>query len=270
MSLQNGYKGSYMPTDFENIALYSGLSYGYKHTDILAQRHTLLTFQHRMHTDIAKFPRSEIYNGKALDPALGINEARVWPGSSPFPSYDNRSIWINIRPGSSQISHRTIKSNYNLAEVKAIIDKLKEFMEWSRTHEKTSVTKEKWSVAILSFYKGQAKKVSDELRKLAGTYNLDGRYEEFSSEEFNIEIKIGTVDRFQGQEADVVFLSFVRCCRQSPGFLDNINRLNVAITRAKYQLIIFGDRAFFKQVRNANILKKLAETSASGELSYSR
>ena len=44
------------------------------------------------------------------------------------------------------------------------------------------------------------------------------------------------------------------------GFLDNPNRLNVALTRARYQMIIFGDRMHFKN-QTVELLKNLAENS---------
>ena len=48
----------------------------------------------------------------------------------------------------------------------------------------------------------------------------------------NIQIELCTVDRFQGHEADLVFLSMVK--QHGTPFLRNLNRLNVAITRARY------------------------------------
>jgi superfamily I DNA and/or RNA helicase len=72
----------------------------------------------------------------------------------------------------------------------------------------------------------------------------------------NTNILLYTVDKFQGMEADIVFLSMVR--GSTIGFMDNINRLNVALTRAKYQRVIVGDKRFFAQQKNSDELKKLA------------
>ena len=71
----------------------------------------------------------------------------------------------------------------------------------------------------------------------------------------DIHVTLNTVDKFQGQEADVVYLSMVQNYRV--GFLDSINRVNVAITRAKEKIIIFGDKKFFISQDNSEILKKL-------------
>jgi len=55
----------------------------------------------------------------------------------------------------------------------------------------------------------------------------------------------------------LVFLSFVRT--RGIGFLDNPNRLNVALTRAKYQLVLVGYLENFKRKKSPEILRKLAE-----------
>ncbi|MFN7330990.1 MAG: C-terminal helicase domain-containing protein, partial [Bacteroidota bacterium] len=57
-------------------------------------------------------------------------------------------------------------------------------------------------------------------------------------------ISINTVDAFQGQERDVIMISFVRSNEKAEvGFLNDIRRTNVAMTRAKKKLIMIGDSA---------------------------
>ena len=96
---------------------------------------------------------------------------------------------------------------------------------------------------MLSFYRGQEKRLSDEMRKLTGSRYI--RY--FPVPKDNAEVEVCTVDRFQGQEADIVFLSMTRT--RGIGFLDNRNRVNVALTRAKYQLVIVGSQKLFRDHR---------------------
>ena len=57
----------------------------------------------------------------------------------------------------------------------------------------------------------------------------------------------GTVDRFQGREADLVMLSMRNTRRV--GFLDSPNRLNVGVTRARQQLVVFGKSDYFRECR---------------------
>jgi superfamily I DNA and/or RNA helicase len=74
-----------------------------------------------------------------------------------------------------------------------------------------------------------------------------------------INIKLHTVDKFQGHEADIVFLSMVQTSKD--GFIDNPNRLNVAITRAKFQLVIIGHHEYFLTKTQSDDLRELAKNS---------
>jgi superfamily I DNA and/or RNA helicase len=59
---------------------------------------------------------------------------------------------------------------------------------------------------------------------------------------YNDKISVNTIDSFQGQERDVVYISMVRSNSTGDiGFLSDIRRMNVAITRAKKKLVIIGD-----------------------------
>ncbi len=60
----------------------------------------------------------------------------------------------------------------------------------------------------------------------------------------DIDLDINTIDGFQGQESDVVYITLVRSNRhQNIGFLKDHRRMNVALTRARQQLIVIGDSA---------------------------
>ena len=72
-----------------------------------------------------------------------------------------------------------------------------------------------------------------------GVYNKEN-YDKI--EPFRSQITINTVDGFQGQERDVILISLVRANEDGQiGFLNDLRRMNVAITRAKMKLIILGD-----------------------------
>lgn len=88
---------------------------------------------------------------------------------------------------------------------------------------------------MLSFYRGQEKELRQQLRKLTKHFSA---YRNFRVG--NCKIELCTVDRFQGHEADVVLLSFVK--KHPTVFLGSPNRLNVAVTRARYQLVLAGNR----------------------------
>jgi superfamily I DNA and/or RNA helicase len=57
-------------------------------------------------------------------------------------------------------------------------------------------------------------------------------------------IRVKTIDGFQGREKDIIYLSLVRSNPQAEiGFLQDLRRMNVALTRAKYKLVVVGDSA---------------------------
>ena len=139
---------------------------------------------------------------------------------------------------------------------------LKAFCDWAEDNAKNEKN-EPYDVAILTFYKGQEKALRDALKKLPGNQS---RYARFNYK--GIAIKLATVDYFQGQEADVVFLSMVNTHRD--GFMDSPNRLNVAITRARYQLVIAGNHDYFSNRSRTEELKNLANSAQALETHNSK
>ena len=192
------------------------------------QRHVALRYQHRMHPEISKFPRDHIYQGELLKDSDQIEERR-----SDFPR-GRRNIWIDVPDGLEKIS----KSPRNPREADAVIHKIEELDR--KLHDYLPPRGDSWSVAVLTFYRGQESELLSRLQK-----RCKQKRSPFRIGCLNIEL--GTVDRFQGNEADVVILSYVRT--GAPGFLDSSNRLNVAITRARYQMIHVGKKKFFKNNR---------------------
>jgi len=89
---------------------------------------------------------------------------------------------------------------------------------------------DQWSVGIISPYRGQ-------VRHLQSLMTDEQRHRVAS-------LDINTVDSFQGSECDVIIISLVRSnTDQEIGFLKDIRRMNVAITRARRKLVIIGDGA---------------------------
>ncbi|MCB1144029.1 MAG: AAA family ATPase [Leptospiraceae bacterium] len=210
------------------------LTSGFKKVD-LDNRHTILDYQHRMHPDISVYPRERFYSEKddkgntirALLDSKNIKDKRDWE----YLIYNNRRVWIDIRDN--------VFKNTNKKEVERLIDELKKFVEWAKAVNPPHDQKN-WEVGVLTFYRGQEKKIKEELRSYCNLKKNESRFHKD-----NIIIKLHTVDKFQGQEADIVFLSMVQNKRD--GFMDSPNRLNVAITRARYQLVIIGDYDYFSQ-----------------------
>ena len=87
------------------------------------------------------------------------------------------------------------------------------------------------SVGVIAPYKAQVER----LEALEEDAKVGERYQSFS---------INTVDAFQGQERDIIYISLVRSNDKGEiGFLSNTRRMNVALTRAKKKLVVVGDSA---------------------------
>lgn len=225
-SLQRG-----VPTKRE-FKFNSVLNSGFNQQD-RQKRHVVLDYQHRMHNEISKFPRSEFYNNEALKDSSKVLIERSWN----YDRYPARNIWIDVEG-------KTIR-NFNIEEVKALMKELKQFVEWAKG------TNKKWTVACLTFYKGQERRLREELRLYCNQKNRNQNFERD-----NVEISLYTIDKFQGREADITFISMVQTFRV--GFLDSPNRLNVALTRARYQRVIIGKKSYFANQNISNELKSLA------------
>lgn len=228
-SLVHGVKG-------RKTKVESTISEGFSDADLTKRRETLV-YQHRMHPEISEFPRKRFYQREgALKDAFELN--RDWN----YSKYRRRRVWVDV-------DGKTVK-NYNDKEVSILSEHLQQFISFAKSNPQPEG--KKWTLAVLTFYRGQETKLRESLRKVTGKTNA---VSDFNIDDLNI--KLHTVDKFQGHEADIVFLSMVQTARD--GFLDNPNRLNVAITRAKFQLVIFGKHEYFSRKSQSEDLKQLAE-----------
>lgn len=206
------------------------------------RRYEILEYQHRMHPQISIFPRDNIYKGIALKDNPNLEKERDWK----YKKYSSRTIWVNV------LEKKKTKININLKEAQKLLEELIFFLNFSKDNPKDG--NKFWEIAILTFYSYQ----ENYLRIIiTSKFNIKSITQEFELPKYNAKLKICTVDRFQGHEADIVFLSFVKT--NSVGFLNSINRLNVAITRARYQLVMIGNKKFFFIQKISPILKELAQ-----------
>ena len=209
--------------------------------DVLQIRHVLLSTQHRMHPDIATFSHHHIYHGKALHTPAYIESARAWS----YGQYDHRAVWLDVQG--------TFNGNSNPQEAEAIVAELAQFDRWAKHNRRNG---EPWEVAVLSFYRPQERLLRQHLQKWSGQPNALQHFVRSENGRPYLQIDLCTVDRFQGHEADVVFLSLVR--NKPTSFLESPNRLNVALTRARYQRVVVGNRKTMIKVKDS-LLGKFAE-----------
>ena len=194
---------------------------------------SLLQVQYRMHKSIMQFSSEWFYNGM-LQAAPEVSNRGIL-------DYDTPIVWINT--GNCDFREEFIGENssrINKPEADMLLRYLKEYI--CRIGE-ARILNENIDFGIISPYKAQIQY----LRKRVRSSNFFRRFRDV--------ISIHTVDGFQGQERDVVFISLVRANEEGQiGFLNDLRRMNVAITRARMKLVILGDastlgkHAFYKKL----------------------
>lgn len=216
---------------------------------VLDARQVSLSYQHRMHPEISIFPREQFYiTDGLLQDAAGMSVKRNWE----YARYAKRAVWLDIQPAQKGRGQPST-GNSNPAEVDALMEELKAFGDWAATHPRQN---QPWEVAVLTFYRGQETELRTRLQKLC---HQPGNSRNFQLPTGNVHITLCTVDSFQGHETDLVLLSFVKS--GSPGFLNSPNRLNVALTRARYQLVLIGHRGWMVSPRcKSELLNSLGKT----------
>jgi superfamily I DNA and/or RNA helicase len=210
------------------------LNSGFEPSDY-KKRSVILEYQSRMHSDISEFSRTHIYRDKALRDSRSLD--RSWNHTQ------DRSVWIDVHNDYSC-------NNENEREIQRIVEEIKKFAEYSENNPKTQDPEDKgyWSIAVLSYYKAQVKNIKVAIAKLTENANPNKSMYEWNGK--NIRIEVYTVDKYQGKEADIVFLSLIKTGRANLGFMDSPNRLNVALTRAKFKRYIVGNRHYFRNKKN--------------------
>ena len=168
----------------------------------------LLKHQYRMHPCISEFPRSFFYLDQLSDDITSDDRPIIkdfWPNDIPNVFFHNQ--YNEASTGTKSVS--------NVNEGFEVLHAIKQLKKRGVEYDK---------IVILTAYEAQKKTILE------------------ITTENEIEIKVMNIDEFQGNEEDYVIFSTVRSnIDHKVGFLQDSRRLNVAITRAKYGLIIFGD-----------------------------
>ncbi len=183
---------------------------------------TMLQVQYRMNENIMKFSSDYFYKGELI--AHDSVKSHVLRSNQlPVDFIDTAGC------GYSETQDPESLSRFNAEEASLIIHQAEKLVE--------EIGLEEWlqqniTMGIITPYRAQV----DHLHKLAEASHL--------LEPLHKLISINTVDAFQGQERDVILISFVRSNEKAEvGFLGDIRRTNVAMTRARKKLIMAGDSA---------------------------
>lgn len=213
---------------------------------------TLLKIQYRMNDEIMRFSSDWFYGGK-VESAPQIKYRSVL-------DYDHPITWIDTSNEENQITiegedapedSASTASSVSAANQNSDLNFKEQFVgesfgrinkaeaeltlltlaEYFTKIGKRRVLEERIDVGIISPYRAQVQY----LKKLIKKYEFFKPYRRL--------ISVNTVDGFQGQERDVILISLVRSNDEGQiGFLKDLRRMNVAMTRARMKLIILGNK----------------------------
>ena len=178
--------------------------------------HTL-SVQYRMHPAISHFPRHVFYQGILQDAPSVVAQKPPFFAAPPYEI--NPFMFINIVGGRDSVSAST-QSRSNPDEAKICVSLYSALAKMAEANNINLTGR----VGIISPY-------ADQVRLLRS---------EFEAAKYDAEV--ASIDSYQGKEKDIIIVSTVRACPEtnSVGFLSDMRRMNVAITRAKIGLFIVG------------------------------
>ena len=180
---------------------------------------TLLKMQYRMNEQIMKFSSEWFYHGM-VESAPTVSHRGIL-------DYDTPMMWIDTAECDGK--EEFVGENFgriNRAEAELTLQTLQQYLE---KIGKQRILEESIDVGMISPYRAQVQLLRKELRK-----------REFFRPYRHL-LTVNTVDGFQGQERDIILISLVRSNDGGDiGFLRDLRRMNVAITRARMKLIILG------------------------------
>lgn len=174
----------------------------------------LLTIQYRMHPKILGFSNDQFYQGRLSSAPAIYDRIEMKIGSDPLIFIDTSGC------GFQEEFNEENRSRSNLQEYLILREHLLQILD----------DVQGFSIGIISPYSEQVRLITQEIEEDTLLKSID--------------IEVNSIDGFQGQEKDIIYLSLVRSNDEGElGFLKDYRRLNVALTRARIKLIIVGDMA---------------------------
>ena len=204
---------------------------------------SLLTTQYRMNEEIMSFSSRWFYHNRLqaapeaahrlvspLDTPLTWLDTSLTPDPSPHEEESEMSgVSTPLSPGRRAEGETRTRTGSvsNASEARLVIHALRDYIEMISPQK---IESERVDFGIITPYRGQARLIR-RLLKMQHYFRKLKRH-----------ITVGTVDGFQGQERDVIVISLVRDNAEGNiGFLRDLRRMNVAITRARMKIIIVGN-----------------------------
>ena len=192
------------------VSLYHRIYNQFKHLPEAINPLKKLKIQYRMHPDICKWPNRYFYGG-ILENGNENRDSMMEP-----------LLLFDMKGGEEKQWQTSLVNEMETNFVVKIVQKLRQFPKEKMERNLT--------IGIITFYTGQVKMIQEALIK-AGINDLNSLGN----------ILVRSVDSFQGNESDIIIISCVRSHKRTIGFLSEFERLNVALTRARYALYIVGN-----------------------------
>jgi len=189
---------------------------------------TMLTVQYRMHEKIMAYSNLKFYKNNLIADA-SVKEATI-SNSFPVEFIDTAGCGFNEEKGEGR------ESVQNIGEADCLVKHFHLLLE-------ENILSQNATIGFISPYKAQVNLLETKVS------------EDKTLKDFGRRLTINTVDGFQGEERDVIYISLVRSNDDGEiGFLNDLRRMNVAMTRARKKLVIIGDsatlarHAFYKEL----------------------
>ncbi|KAG6612686.1 uncharacterized protein IUM83_03410 [Phytophthora cinnamomi] len=179
----------------------------------------MLRTQYRSHPMISDFPRNYFYDGKLQDGENVKGDAYVKPYHSLGSAFLPLVFW-NLLSSREKATKSVSRMNVGEAELAVNL-----YLTLKNSCPPDAIA---GKVGMITPYSQQMEELRNRFRRALGD-----RYDQ--------EVEINTVDGFQGREKDIIILSTVRADpKAGVGFLNDIRRMNVALTRAKFACYVIG------------------------------
>ncbi|MBA9077324.1 AAA domain-containing protein [Rufibacter quisquiliarum] len=198
----------------------------------------MLKTQYRMHEHIMGFSNGQFYGGE-LQAHESVKTATL---TDAFPAFEPGPVVEFIDTAGCGFNDQTIgegSSTANPEEADILIKHLVTLLTpYEPAPKDQPLNGKPLRIGVISPYRAQINYLTDQVEHQPKLSQLMARRQ----------LSVGTVDSFQGQERDIIYISMVRSNPEGEiGFLADMRRMNVAMTRAKKKMVIVGDSATLGQ-----------------------
>jgi ATP-dependent RNA/DNA helicase IGHMBP2 len=193
----------------------------------------MLNLQYRMHEQIMAFSSEQFYKGQ-LEAHRSVRHAGLEAYDACFAPDLPVEFLDTAGLGLPEITIPESRSTANPSEADLLLKRLAQLLEFydPAEHEQRKQGLGRLTIGVIAPYRAQINYLKDAIED---NEQLSGLLQHRM-------LSVGTVDSFQGQERDIIAISLTRSNQQGEiGFLSDIRRMNVGMTRARRKLLLVGD-----------------------------